>query len=238
MTWTDGMFAHWPVDPERLRPHVPAPLELDVRHGEAWLSVLPFVLARAGLRFSPNATRVTVPEVNLRTYVRFDGMPGLYFFSIDLDNMWLPPVVRGMTGIACHRAEMDVRRDGDRIRIRSVRRRDHGPPARMEATYGPDGDSFRASPGSLDHWLAERRRLFEPAGRTVLYADIGHDPWTLRPADASVEAASLFAAADLPVPDGDPRVRYCADQPITGSVPRWIRGLDGETDDRDLSVGR
>lgn len=223
MTWTDGLFAHWPVEPAQLRPHVPEPLALDVRDGRAWLSVLPFVLARAGLRFAPTTTRITVPEVNLRTYVSVDGTPGLYFFSVDLDNRWLPPLVSRTTGIACHRAEIDVRQDGDRVRFRSVRRRTDDPPARLEATYRPDGDPFEASPGSLDHWLAERRRLFEPAGQTVLRADVAHDPWTLRAAEATVEADSLFAAADLPAPEGDPRVRYCAEQPLTGTLPRWIR---------------
>ncbi|MFC7316266.1 YqjF family protein [Halomarina halobia] len=236
MTWTDGLFIHWPFDPEQLRPHVPAPLELDTYDGRAWVSLLPFVLSRAGVRFSPSFTRLTFPELNFRTYVRFDGAPGLYFFSVDVAHPVVPAVVGRGTRLPCYHADMDVRTRGDRVDFRSVRRRTSEPSdgrrgvtARVDATYGPDGGIFRAEPGTLDYWLAERRRMYDPVGERVLYADIAHDPWPLRPADVTVRENTMFEAGGLPTPEGEPRVRYSDELSITGSVPRWIRGWDGDT---------
>ena len=228
MTLSDSLFAHWPFEPERLRPHVPDPLELDTYDGRAWVSVVPFVLARAGIRFSPAFARLTFPELNVRTYVRFDGTPGLYFFSVDVDHPLVPAVVAGATRLPCFRARMDVRTHGDRVDFWSVRERPSEPPARFDASYRPDGEPFRAEPGTLDHWLAERRRMYDPTGRGVLYADIAHAPWPLQPADATVRADTMLEANGLPSPESEPRFRYVEELPVIGSVPRLIRGLDDD----------
>lgn len=228
MTWRKGLFAHWPFDPEQLRPHVPAPLELDTHDGRAWVSLLPFVLSRAGVRFTPSFARLTFPELNFRTYVRFDDTPGLYFFSIDVGNRFVPAVVGGPTRLPCYCADTTVHARGDGTRFRSVRDHPGEPPARFEASYRPDGDPFHAERGTLDYWLAERRRMFDPVGEAVLYADIAHQPWPLRTADVTVEANTMFETSDLPVPEGEPRFRYSDGLSMTGSIPRWIRELDGE----------
>lgn len=222
MTVRDALFAHWPFDPGQLRPHVPEPLELDTHDGRAWVSVVPFVLADAGLRYTPDAARLTFPEVNLRTYVQLDGQSGLYFFSIDVDSALVARSVRATTRLPVYRADARARSHDGHVEFRSERRGD--PAARFAATYRPDGDVFHAEPGSLDHWLAERRRMYAPEapGSRVLYADISHDRWPLRPADVTVQENTLFEAADLPAPDGDPRFRYSREQSMTGSVPRRL----------------
>jgi hypothetical protein len=43
-SWLDLLFLHWPVPPAALRPHVPPPLNLDIREGSAWLGITPFEL--------------------------------------------------------------------------------------------------------------------------------------------------------------------------------------------------
>lgn len=223
MTVRDALFAHWPFDPGEVRPQVPRPLELDTYEGRAWVSVVPFVLADAGFRYTPDAARLTFPEVNLRTYVQFDGQSGLYFFSIDVDSELVAKIVRGTTRLPVYRADIRTRtRDGS-VEFRSERRGE--PTARFVASYRPDGELFHAESGSLDHWLAERRRMYAPEspGERVLYADISHDRWSLRPADVTVQVNTLFEAADLPAPEGDSHVRYSGEQSMTGSVPRRIR---------------
>lgn len=221
MTFARGLFAHWPFDPERLRPLVPRPLELDVRDGRAWVGVVPFVLARAGVRGSPTFVRLTAPELNLRTYVRLDGTPGLYFLDIDLGSPFVSRLVGGLTRLPVHAADVRVRVDGDRVEFRSVRGGSGN--VRFAASYRPDGDPSPAERGTLDHWLVERRRLYAPDGEDLLYGEIAHDPWPLRPADAPVRENTLFEAAGLPVPEADPRVRYVHRMEMTGSVLRRVR---------------
>lgn len=218
MTWRYGLFAHWPVDPDRLRPHVPEPLELDVRSGAAWVSVLPFVLERAGIRGTPDAARLTTAELNLRTYVQLDGDPGLYFFSLDFESR-LAGRIGGSTRLPCYRAEMTVDHGSDGIAFESERR--SGEEAvRFAATYRPTGAPSRPDPDSLDHWLVERRRFYDPTGSGILWGEIAHEPWPVRAAEVTIRTNELFDAANLPKPDGEPLFRYCEILPMTGSILR------------------
>lgn len=221
MTWRRGLFVHWPVDPERIRRLLPDPLEPDTRNGRAWTSVLPFVLADTGLRFSPRFARLTFPEVNVRTYVRLGDTPGLYFFDVDVGHRLLARTFRATTRLPCHPVDATVRSDEDRVIVRSERTDDS--PGRFAATYRPDGEVFRADPGTLDHWLVERRRMFDPGGRGVLVAEVGHEPWPLQPAEVSIHENTLLEAAGLPEPTAEPRVRYCERLRMTGSIPRVMR---------------
>ena len=198
MTWRDGLFCHWPVDPDALRGRVPAPLELDTRDGEAWVSVLPFVLARAGLRGTPSPLRVAVPELNVRTYVRYRDDPGLFFFSIDLDAPLLAAAIDRFTRLPVHRARMHVESVDGRVAFSSSREPTGGVPARFAATYRPAGEPFHPEPGTLASWLVERRRFYAPAGRGVLVGEIAHAPWPLRPANVQLRENTMLAANDLP----------------------------------------
>lgn len=223
LTWRHGLFAHWPCQPERLRPFVPASLDLDTHDGRAWVSVLPFVVADVGLRLAPSFTRVTTQELNVRTYVRFEGTPGVFFLSVDIGAPLIAPVVRGLTGLSCYRADMAVRFPVDQIEFSSTRRRSGPPPARFEASYRPAGEAFRAEPGTVDEWLAERRRSYHPTGDSMRYTEVAHAPWPLQPAETTVHTNSLFEAIGLPTPECEPRFRYCDHLEMRASLPRRIR---------------
>lgn len=86
-TWNDVLFAHWPVDVSILRALVPSVLELDTYNGQAWISMLPFMLTNLRARYLPAIPGARAfPELNLRTYVTYKGKPGIYFFSLDADH--------------------------------------------------------------------------------------------------------------------------------------------------------
>lgn len=229
MTWTNGLFVHWPFDPEQIRPHIPPPLELDIFDGYSWVSLLPFVLSQSGFRFSPSFLRLTFPELNFRTYVSFDGTPGLYFFSIDVAHSLIPTVIGGATRLPCYYADIDIHTRDDQVRFRCVRTHSDESPANFEASYKPDGERFYAESGTLDYWLVERRRMYDPVEHGVLYGDIAHDPWVLQPADVAIHANTMFEASGLPTPDDNFRVHYSDWCPMTGSIPRRIHGLQGDS---------
>ena len=82
--WHDLLFAHWQVNPDNLRPLVPAPLELDIYDGRAWVAVTPFHMSDVRMRALPPIPGMSAfPELNVRTYVKFGGVPGVFFFSLD-----------------------------------------------------------------------------------------------------------------------------------------------------------
>ena len=88
--WNNLLFAHWPVPPDAVARTLPAGLEVDTFHGQAWLGVVPFYMDRVrvrtlGQRTLSFPTTRAFPELNLRTYVRSrrTGKRGVWFYSLD-----------------------------------------------------------------------------------------------------------------------------------------------------------
>jgi hypothetical protein len=84
-TWEHLFWAHWPVSLEDVRARVPDELEIEEHDGSAWLS---FVFFRVRALRARGALPVpgisSFLQLNVRTYVRGpDGLPGVWFFSID-----------------------------------------------------------------------------------------------------------------------------------------------------------
>ncbi|WP_255169536.1 YqjF family protein [Natrononativus amylolyticus] len=217
MTWLDGAFLHWPFEPDAVRRLVPDEFDVQTRDGSAWVSLVPFVLARAGLRGSPRAARWTGPELNVRTYVSADGISGLYFLRIDVASPWVAALGRGVAGVDCRHAHQHVEAAGDRVRFSSAGADGTG---RFVATYEPAGPAARADPGSLEHWLVERRQFLSRRGARVLAGEIAHEPWPLRPATVEIEENDVFEAVGLPEPTAGPRAQFCGRLELTGSLVR------------------
>jgi Uncharacterized conserved protein (COG2071) len=79
-TW---LFAHWPLAPESLVALVPSALELDLFEGKSWFAVAPLHMTNVASRHAVAATTLGVSELNVRTYVRVHGRPGVYFLSLE-----------------------------------------------------------------------------------------------------------------------------------------------------------
>jgi uncharacterized protein len=68
MTWSDLLFAHWPVPASALRPHVPPRMEIDEIDGTAWLAVVPFDMTGIYVRGLPPLPGISrTLELNVRT---------------------------------------------------------------------------------------------------------------------------------------------------------------------------
>ncbi|WP_254531993.1 YqjF family protein [Natrinema gelatinilyticum] len=225
MTWRDGLFAHWPVDPDDLRPHIPGQLTLETRDGQAWVSALPFVLTNVGLRGTPSITRLAFAGLGVRTYVRYRGERGVYFFSIDIGNSRIASAVGRATRLPVSHAQMRVGATEDNHVVFSCerRRRDADVPTRFVAAYRPDGETFTARPNTLEYWLTARRRFYGWTGSGIVRGVIAHDPWPLQPAAATIHKNTMFETNGLPAPTGGPVVHYADELSMTGSVPRRIR---------------
>ena len=77
------LFLHWPMPVESLQPLVPPGMTLDTYDGEAWLTVNAFSMVLAQFRNLPPLPGLnTSPEVDLRTYVRVNDEPGIFFISM------------------------------------------------------------------------------------------------------------------------------------------------------------
>jgi uncharacterized protein YqjF (DUF2071 family) len=189
-TWLDLLFAHWPVDPDRLLlDHLPPGIELDTFAGSAWLTITPLEVRNLRLRaLPPIPTASTFPELNVRTYVQMDGVPGVFFFSLDADST-LAVVAARLMGLQYRRASMDMLRGRDGIQFESARV--GKPKVAFRAVYGPKGAAFEARPGSLDEWLLERYCLYSRLAGVWCRLQIDHRPWALHQARATIELNSM-----------------------------------------------
>lgn len=170
--WCNVLFLHAAFQPDLIRAALPAGLQPDLFRGEAWLSIVVFRCIGSRLRIT--AGLPVVPdyvEFNLRTYVLYDGHPGIHFFQLRTGS-WLAragarllthmPYMRGAThlkndiGLAYHFKE---RPTGNYVYV-----------------------DFR--PTVLDaeepahQWLIERYCAYQADNSGQIYRyDVRHTPW-------------------------------------------------------------
>ena len=90
--WHKLLFLHWEVRVEDLRPLIPEKLAIDTFEGKAWLTVTPLTITNLRPPYLPPLPYLSwLYELNVRTYVHIDGVPGVWFFSLDANN--LPAVI-------------------------------------------------------------------------------------------------------------------------------------------------
>ncbi len=197
-TWKDLLFMHYSFSPESIRTLVPKTLELDTFEGAAWIGVVPFKMRDVRPRYSTNWPYFSnFLELNVRTYVTVNGVPGVYFFSLDASNLFAVEGARSWFRLPYYLADMKAVERDDRFRYRSIREDKRGNAAGLDLRYRPKGEVFHSSKGSLEHFLTERYCLFTTYGDDVIRADIHHAPWPLQKADAEVISNTMLASIGL-----------------------------------------
>ena len=206
--WNDLLFLHYEVPAEKLRALIPEALTLDTFQQGAWVSVTPFWINHLRPPGIPSLPWISqFAELNVRTYVTYDGKPGVYFFSLDASHLSAVWGARMFYRLPYWHAAMKVKgRGGPRIEYRS--QRTHGPcPAELQASYGPVATAHRAYPDTIEHFLSERYCLYSVSRKRLYRADIHHLPWELQAADVELERNTIAAPADIKLPP-TPDLKY------------------------------
>jgi uncharacterized protein YqjF (DUF2071 family) len=221
MGWRHLLFENWPVDPEVMDAHLPDGLDPDTHDGSAWLSVVPFTNVNVRPKWLPEWASVPLPEINLRTYVTRDGVPSVYFFSLDAQGLSSVVGARLFHHLPYYYARIDLDWDGERVAFDSRRLHPGDRPAIYEADYWPTGDPFTSTEDDLAEFLVERYRFYtEAPDGSIRYTKVSHDPWTLYPADADVETATIAKANGFARPDSDPVYLYSPGLDVTASTSK------------------
>jgi uncharacterized protein YqjF (DUF2071 family) len=220
--WHRLLFAHWAVAPERIRPLVPPKLEMDTRDGRCWVAVTPFYLAGLRARGLPALPGTSsFPELNVRTYVRRDGIPGVYFFSLDAGSILAVMGARLFYRLPYFHAHMKVRHGAEPVHYMSVRRH-KGKIAEFEADYRPVGPPVEPAPGSLEQFLVERYCLYAARGRKLYRADIHHVPWSLQPARAEIATNTVAMASGIELPPEPPLLHFSRQMDVLVWAPERL----------------
>lgn len=208
--WHDLLFAHWVVDTELLRRLVPAQLDLDLFHGQAYIAVAPFWMSGIRGRLSPPVPGMsTFPELNVRTYVSYCGIPGVYFFSLDAASKIAVWGARRFYALPYFYADMSIQSAEKKIEYRSRRIDINGNrPAEFRGRYWPVGDPKQSESGSLAHFLTERYCLYTVQQGSVRRGYIHHLPWPLQEAEAEIEVNTMASAAGIHLPQEKPLLHY------------------------------
>lgn len=215
--WDSLLFLHWAVPPQSLRGLIHPRLELDTFDAKAWISATPFTVEGARPRFVPPLPLLSrFHELNARTYVKLEGEPGIWFFSLDAASSLASAIARASLHLPycparMHRSQrgMHFHFDADRV-LPNLER------GLFSADWEVDPDEHTARPGTLEHFLAERYVLFSPAAGDKLWrGPVRHRAWPLHEVRELRLEQRLDEADGLP-PLGDP------------TLAQWSPGVDVE----------
>lgn len=241
------LFAHWPVAPETLRPHVPDPLVLDARDGRAWVSVVVHRIAGLGFPGLPAVPPAwtgsrSFAQLNCRTYVEHGDRTGVYFLDCETGAPLAAAVARRTFGLPFRRADARLTERGGWFRFRSRRSADAGTDrdrgrdrdtdattdVRFDARYRPAGDPELVDDEDLAAFLVDRSRWFVVDGDRIRIGTVERAPWQVAPAEAAVVTNTLPDALGIDVSGGSgasaavPTLHYSPGFELRATRPRTV----------------
>jgi uncharacterized protein YqjF (DUF2071 family) len=223
MRWRELLFAHWPVEARLIRPLVPPGLDLDSFGGCCYVGVVPFLMENVTPRFVPPLPGLhAFPELNLRTYVKAGGKPGVWFFSLDAGQKLAVRAARRFFHLPYFDADFDVQVT-DRVSYRAVRTHQGASPAAFHAIYRPVGEVYRSADG-LEGWLTERYCLYssDSAGR-IYRGEIDHQPWPLQRAAAEIRVNTLGDWLGIRMPGQPATLHFAGSLDVRAWLPEQVQ---------------
>lgn len=212
--WRDVCFLHWAVDAVELKKLLPDALGVDTFQGQAYLGLVPFRMEGVRLRGLPRIpTAHAFPELNVRTYVEYQGRTGVWFFSLDASSALAVAGGRALFGLPYYYARMSCAPEGEWIRYRSDRRPKG---ANFEGRYRGTGPAERTE---LELWLTERYRLFAQKRGRWFEAEVEHEPWPLQNGEAEFEHSGL---SPITLPATEPLIHYATGVDVVIGSPRVV----------------
>jgi uncharacterized protein YqjF (DUF2071 family) len=208
-SWGKLLFMHWRIDPLLLRPLIPADLEIDMFDGSAWIAIAPFTMwdiraLPAVLPPVPGLSRMH--ELNVRTYVHLDRVPGVWFFSLDCNSMAAVFGARTFYFLPYYNADIELTEDARTIDYSLVRADE--PAAKFRAVWTIGELLPFSPPGSLEFFLTERYCLYSERGGKLYRSRIHHEPWPLQEATLLSFGSTMIEALGVQNPESDPLLHY------------------------------
>ncbi|MEM9347390.1 MAG: DUF2071 domain-containing protein [Planctomycetota bacterium] len=188
------------------------------------------------------------PELNVRTYVTINHkvngltrqLPGVFFFSLDAASRLSVRMARLGFNLPYFDAKMQVRHEAGNsgwVHYQSQRTHYGANPAHFAASYRPkpkksvyrDQEAeapaeprIASQPGSLEHFLTERYRLFTLGrkGRGVRVGEIAHEPWPLQEAECDLSVCEMTHGLGFDLPNRDPVLHYANKLDVVAWLPK------------------
>jgi len=225
--WYDLAYIHFRYSVEEVVKVLPAGLEVDVCDGSAWVGLIPFSMRGIGVPGLPAVPYLgSFAEINVRTYVRHNGVPGVWFCSLDINRLLPTIVARTTYTLPYCFGRASNKRVGDELHTKVERRWPRGDRAANTNIRLKIGEQIVA-PSPLEIFLSARWGLYTTTrGGSLRYAPISHEPWKLHRAELVSLDDSLIEAAGFAKPtlanNGEPQVMFSPGLPVRVGLPRRV----------------
>lgn len=227
--WGKLLFMHWGIDEAELRPLIPPQLSIDTFDGSAWIGVVPFTMWGIRASFLPAIPGTSAfHELNVRTYVHYRGVPGVWFFSLDATNSLAIWGARTFYHLPYFKSEMSLAQLGNQIDYASRRTDDltyakffsgdaggfgHLLPradcqAGLRASWTIGEPLPAAQPETLEFFLTERYCLYSYRPGRVYRCRIFHEAWPLQTAQLNSVDSTMIESLGLATPAAEPVLHY------------------------------
>jgi uncharacterized protein len=181
--WRDLFFLHWEVAPEKIQKMLPKGLFVDTFGGKAYVGIVPFWMHGIRLCFLPPIPLLShCVELNVRTYViNQAGVPGIWFFSLDISNALHAYLARKFYFLPYYAAHMEFNKTQETYNY-SLKRKESSHFCLLKLKQS--GNYFKASPSSLPYFLIERYLLYTFKKGNLFSAEVRHAPYLLTHAES------------------------------------------------------
>jgi uncharacterized protein YqjF (DUF2071 family) len=210
--WSHALFLNWKVPSEFLANQVPFPL--DLHEGQAVLSLVPFYMDQIRFRGLPAVPAFSrLWEINLRTYVRVNGVPGIFFFTLETPHHLGNFIARSFFHLPYRHARLSANMGDRHYEVRGKGKNNQGDAylLHLEAEAGAPVEH-----NPFQKWVTERYHLFLSKRGQTMRGDVHHEPWKVRTAKINQLAGGISILSGFPAIQnlspcfiGDPlRVRF------------------------------
>jgi uncharacterized protein YqjF (DUF2071 family) len=231
--WGKLLFMHWAIDEKLLAPLIPSQLSIDTFDGSAWIGEIPFTMWGIRASFLPPIPGASAfHELNVRTYVHLNGVPGVWFFSLDAANSLAVWGARNFYHLPYFNADMSLTQEGNTLEYSSKRRDSltYGdlfareasqvpgianperfrnlPRAELNTTWTTGEPLPQSLPGSIEFFLTERYCLYSYYRSQLYRSRIFHEPWPLQRATLDSRQSTMIESLGIAESREDPLLHY------------------------------
>lgn len=210
--WRDLLFLHWSIPVEKLQPYIPHSLQLDTYDGKAWIGFVFFHAKRTFFRGMPSIVHLpSFAEVNIRTYVLYKGLPGVYFLSLDTEDIFSNTLAKRWFHLPYRSAQISLNVIGNHYQFTTARTDNKKKVITAKGQATISQHIFSPPKDSLAAWLTERYYLFSNDKQNHLYlGKIEHPSWLLQEAEVNLEKNNLLASHPIELSTKKPIAHYAS----------------------------